>query len=77
MEKKQNDWKINFAKIHIFLDKSGYFWNTSAYVLLTTNRKFSIIVLSILGMGIVSKFLWYTVPNSKKLVHTDKYDLFS
>lgn len=63
---------ICLANMYIYLGKSQRKNDISQYVLLTTNQKFSIIVLSNFGVKIVSKIQVIQSKIQEKLVCTDK-----
>ena len=58
--------------MHIYLEMSQERNNISQYMLLTTNQKFSIIVLSNFEVKIVSKIQVIQSKIQEKLVRTDK-----
>ena len=58
--------------MHIYLGMSQERNNISQYMLLTTNQKFSIIVLSNFEVKIVSKIQVIQSKIQEKLVRTDK-----
>lgn len=63
---------IYLVNVHIYLENSRGTGDISRYVLLTTNQKFSIIVLSNFEVEIVSKIQVIQSKIQEKLVRTDK-----
>lgn len=64
--------EIYLVNVYIYLGMSREKNNISQYVLLTTNQKFSIIVLSNFEVKIVSKIQVIQSKIQEKLVRTDK-----
>ena len=65
-------YEICLVNMHIYLEMSRGRNNISQYMLLTTNQKFSIIILSTFEVKIVSKIQVIQSKIQEKLVRTDK-----